>query len=355
VLFPTKDDTLRFCVDYRLLNVVTKKDSYPLPGMDECIDSLGEATVLSRLDCNARYWQVAIALDDREKTDFVCHEGAYQYQRMPFGLTNAPATFQRALDIILSGVKWKSCLIYLDSFIVYSKTAEEQDGHFDRVLRLLRDAGVTLRLPKCRFFRRTVGYLGHEIKPGRLGVMDAHTRALQAAHFPTSSTQVPSFSGMCNVLRRFVPSFSGMTAPLTDLMGSTAPVLAPPAPTLQQQAFDRLKKAGTTSPILALPRRGRKYDLDVDVCWTQVGAALLHEQNDGKLQPVVYISRRLATNGLPYKVTEKECLGVVWASIKLRPYLQGDRFFVRTYHEFFGGFSLSRARGNPAWHAGAYA
>jgi len=286
VLAPKKDGTLRFCVYYRLLNVVIKKDSYPLPRMNECIDSLNEASIFSTLDGNAGYWQLPIASEDREKTAFVCHEGAYQYKRMPFGLKNAPATLQRALDIILSWVKWQSCLIYLDDVIVYSKTEEEHVRPVDRVLRLLRDAGVTLRLPKCRFFRKTVKYLGHEIKRGRLGVMDAHTRALREAHFPTTRTQVRSFVGMCNVLRRLVPNFERMAAPLTDLMKSTAPVMVPPATPLQQQAFDRLKEALTTPPVLALPRRGRKYVLDVDACGTKVGAALLQEQDDGKLHPV---------------------------------------------------------------------
>jgi len=124
-----------------------------------------------------------------------------------------------------------------------------------------------------------------------------------------------------------------MAAPLTDLMGSTAPVLVPPTTPLQQQAFDRLKEALTTPPILALPRRGRKYILDLEACGTQVGAALLQEQNDRKLQPVAYISRRLATDEHPYGVTENECLAVVWASLKLRPYLEGDRFLVRTNHD----------------------
>jgi len=347
VLVPMKDGTLRFCVDFRLLSVVTKKDSYPLPRMDECIDSLGEATIFSTLDCNAGYWKVAIALEDQEKTAFVRHEGAFQYKRMRFGLTNAPATFQRALDIILSGVKWQSCLIYLDDVIVYSKTEEEHVGHVDRVLRLLLGAGVTLRMPKCRFLRKTVEYLGHEIKPGRLGVMNAHMRALREAHFPTTRTQVRSFVGMCNVFRRFVPNFARMAAPLTDLMGSTAPVLVPPATPLQQQALDLLKEALTTPPVLALPRRGRKYVLDVDACGTQVGAALLQEQDDGKLQPVAYISRRLATNELPYGVTEKECLAVVWASLKLRPYLEGDRFLVRTDHECRRWILNIEGPGNP--------
>jgi len=347
VLVPKKDGTLRFYVEYRLLNVVTKKDSYPLPRMDECIDSLGEATIFSTLDCNAGYWQVAIAPEDRERTAFVCHEGAYQYTRMPLGLTNAPATFQRALDIILSGVKLQSCLIYLDDVIVYSKTEEKHIGHVDHVLCLLREAGVTLRLPKCRFLPTTVEYLGHEIKQGRLGVMDAHTRARREAHFPQTRTQVRSFVGMCNVFLRLVPSFARMAAPLTDLMGSTAPVLVPPATPLQHQAFDRLEEALTTPPVLVLPRRGRKYVFDGVACGTQVGAALLQEQDDGKLQPVAYISRRLATDELPYGVTEKECLAVVWASLKLRPYLEGDRSLVRTDHDCLRWILNIEGSGNP--------
>jgi len=347
VLVPKKDGTLLFCVDYRLLNVVTKKDSYPLPRMDECIDSLCEATIFSTLDCNACHWQVAIAPEDREKTAFVCQEGAYQYKRMPFGLTNAPATFQRSLHIMLSGVKWQSCLIYLDDVIVYSKTEEEHVGHVDRVMRLLRDAGVTLRLPKCRFFRKAVEYLGHEIKQGRLGVMDAHTRALREARFPTTRTQVRRFVGMCNVFRRFVPNFARMTAPLTDLMGSTVPVMVPLATPLQQQAFDRLKEALTTPPVLEIPRHGWKYVLDVDACRTQVGAALLQEQDDGNLQPIAYISRRLATNELPDGVTETECLAVVWASLKLRPYLEGDRLLVRTDHDCLRWILNIEGSGNP--------
>jgi len=286
VLVTKKDGTLRFCVDYRLLNVVTKNDFHPLPRMDECIDSLGEATICSTLDCSAGHCQVAIATEDRERTAFVCHEGAYQYKRMPLGLSSAPSTFQRALHIILSVVKRQSLLIYLDDVIVYSRTEEEHFGHFDHVLRRLREAGVTLRLPKCRFFRTTVDYLGHKIKPGRLGVMDAHTHSLREAHFPKTRMQVRSFVGTCNVVRQFVPNLARTAAPLTDLMGSTAPVLVPPATQLQQQAFDRLKEALKTPPVLALPRRERKYFLGVEACGTQVGAALLQEQDDGKLQPV---------------------------------------------------------------------
>jgi len=138
---------------------------------------------------------------------------------------------------------------------------------------------------------------------------------------------------MRNVFRRFVPNFARMATPLTKLMGSTAPVLVPTATPLQQQVFDRLKETLRTPPVLELPRRGRKHVLDVEIRGTQVGAALLQEQDDGKHQPFAYISRRLATNELPYRVTEKDCLAVVWASLELRPDLEGDRFLVRTDHD----------------------
>jgi len=171
--------------------------------------------------------------------------------------------------------------MYLDNVLLYSKSKEERIGHVDHILRLLRGAGVTLRLPKSRFFRTTVEYLRREIKPGRLGVLDAHTRALREAHFPTTRTHLRSFVGMCNVFRRFVPNFARMAAPQTDLVGSTTPVLVSPATPLQQQALDRLKEALLTPPVLALPRRGRAYDLDMDACGTQVGATLFQEQDDG--------------------------------------------------------------------------
>jgi len=152
---------------------------------------------------------------------------------------------------------------------------------------------------------------------------------------------------MCNVLRRFVSNFIRMAAPFTDLIGTTAPVLVPPATPLQQQSFDRLNEALTTPPALGLPRRGRKYVLDVDACGTQVDATLLHEQDDRKLHPVAYMSRRLATNELPDEISQKECLAVVWASLKQRPYLEGDHVLVRTDHDCLRWILNIGGSGNP--------
>jgi hypothetical protein len=131
VLVPKPDGSMRFCADYRRLNALMVKDSYPLPRMDECIDSLGDATIFSTLDCNSGYWQIPVRPEDRDNSTFTSHEGIYRFLRVPFGLTNAPATFQRMVDMILVGLTWKSCLVYLDDIIVFSASLEEHVHHLD--------------------------------------------------------------------------------------------------------------------------------------------------------------------------------------------------------------------------------
>ena len=134
VLIPKPDGPLRFCVDYRLLNAMTVLDTYSIPRMDECLDSLGEANVFATLDCNSGYCQIPVAEEDRLKTTFTRHAGTFQFNRMPFGLMNAPATFQRMLDILLSGYRWKSCLIYFDDIIIFSKDHETHLKDVDVIL-----------------------------------------------------------------------------------------------------------------------------------------------------------------------------------------------------------------------------
>jgi Reverse transcriptase (RNA-dependent DNA polymerase) len=117
VLIPKPDGSIRFCVDYRKLNAVTENDSYALPRVDDCLDSLGEARYFTALDANCGYWQIDVNETDREKTAFTCHKGLYQFKGMPFGLMTAPATFQRAIDVVFSSVRFQCALTYLDDVI----------------------------------------------------------------------------------------------------------------------------------------------------------------------------------------------------------------------------------------------
>jgi Reverse transcriptase (RNA-dependent DNA polymerase) len=170
VLVPKRDGGKQFCVDYRKLINLTERAVYPLPRLDECIDSLGDAVVSSTLDANSGYWQVSMHPDDRDKTTFTCHVGTFRFKCMPFGQRNEPSTFQRAMDVILSGVRWQKCLCYLDDIIVFFSEMESHVEDLDKVLSLLQGAGVSLRPDKCHFFRRRVNYLGHVIEPEKLSV-----------------------------------------------------------------------------------------------------------------------------------------------------------------------------------------
>jgi len=151
--------------------------------------------VFISLDCTAGYLQVPLRPGDRENTAFTTHEGIYHWLSMPFGLTNAPATFQRALDIILSGLKWQLCLVYLDDVIILSASAEQHVKDVDVVLTLLREARVTLNLEKCTWFSDEVEYLGHIVRPDQLHVHNKNVDALKHASFPTTKTQLKASWG----------------------------------------------------------------------------------------------------------------------------------------------------------------
>jgi len=172
---------MRFCVDYRQLNEVTVRDVYPLPRMDDCIDILGDAKVFSTLDCNSGYWQIPVADKDRDKTTFVCREGAYRYIRLLFCLSNAPETFQQAIDMILGGLKWTSCLVYVDDITVFSQSEGEHVEHLRELFSALGGARVSLKAKKCHLFQEEVKHLGHIVGRGQLQVQDKNIRGLKEA------------------------------------------------------------------------------------------------------------------------------------------------------------------------------
>ena len=253
------DGSTRFCVDYRKLNAVTVRDSYPLPRMDECIDSLGDAKIFTTIDCVSGFWQVPIKKENQDKTTFVCHHGAFKFVRMPFGLTNAPASFQRALDIILVAHKWQRCLIYIDDIIIFSKTHEEHFEDVEKVLAALHEANVSIKLRKCDFFTKTVKYLGHIVEPGKLKAdLEAPgQQALKKALPPTTKTQLRSFLGLANVYRRFVRRYTEIAHPLNQFLRKEVPdefELDEPA----LEAFETLKKTLISPEVLSLPVRGRE-------------------------------------------------------------------------------------------------
>jgi len=189
----------RFCVDYRRLNERTVKDVYPIPRIDDCLESLGDATVFSTRVCNAGYWQIPVAAEDRDKTTFTSHTSLFRFLRLPFSLVNELASLQRARDIILSGLRWKTCMVYLEDVTVLSRNLDERIRHLREVLLLLANAENSLKSSKCHRLQQEVEYLGPVVRSGQLLVNEKNVKTLAQALRPRKQTELKSFLGMCNV------------------------------------------------------------------------------------------------------------------------------------------------------------
>ena len=163
VLVRKQDGLVRFCVDYRKVNAITRKDAYPLPRIHETLDTLARSRLFTTLDLKSGYWQVEVAEADRQKTALGTSEGLYQFNMMPFGLCNAPATFQRLMNKVLHGLKWYNCLVYIDDIIVVGGNMQEHLHNLGCVLMRLREAGLKLKPSKCRFLQKEAKFLGHVV------------------------------------------------------------------------------------------------------------------------------------------------------------------------------------------------
>lgn len=166
-----KDGTTRPCVDYRKVNDVTRKDAYPLPRVDDCLDSLSKSKLFSTLDLQSGYWQVEVKEEDRAKTAFVTRNGLYEYIVMPFGMSNSPSTFERCMELILRGLQWKTLLVYLDDIIVMGATFTEHLERLDEVFTRLKQAGLKLKAKKCELLQEEVLFLGHIVSAEGLRFM----------------------------------------------------------------------------------------------------------------------------------------------------------------------------------------
>ena len=311
VLVPKKDGNLRFCVDYRRVNAITKKDVYPLPRIDDILDTLGQAHYFSTLDLASGYWQIEMDPATKDKSAFTTHAGLFEFERMPFGLCNAPATFQRLMQAVLAGMEWKFCFVYLDDILVCSRTLEEHLDHLQQVFNRLRKAGLTLKPKKCSFLQDQVIYLGHVISSKGIAPDPAKTQKVKDFPVPTDITKLKQFLGLASYYRRFIPGFAKLAHPLHSLTKKGADFYWSVE---CQRAFEKLKELLTQAPVLAYPcfGEGKEFILETDASGG-LGAVLAQKQADGLVNPVAYASRSLNPHEKSYAILELETLALVWA------------------------------------------
>ncbi|UYV64718.1 hypothetical protein LAZ67_3001747 [Cordylochernes scorpioides] len=328
ILVKKRDGKYRFCVDYRKLNEVTVKDVYPIPRIDDVMDTLQGSKYFSAIDLKSGYWQVEIEERDKEKTAFTTAHGLYEFNVMPFGLCNAPATFERNMDNVLGNLRWQICLCYLDDVIIYSSDFPTHIKRLEAVLRCFSESNLKLNAKECRFAFEELEILGHITNQEGIKPAEYNIKAVRDFPQPKKAKEVQSFLGMCSYYRKCIKDFSLIADPLTSLIRKNVQFIWTGK---QEEAFQNLKKALMNPPILGHFDPNAATCIHTDASNIGLGATLI--QNIGGEEKVIsYLGRTLSKPEQNYSTTEKECVAVVWSISKLRPYLYGRHFKIVTDH-----------------------
>ncbi|CAF4569907.1 unnamed protein product, partial [Didymodactylos carnosus] len=249
---------------------------------------------------------------------------------MPFGLTNAPATFQRLMDLVLRGLKWSCCMVYLDDVIIYSPTFEQHLIDIDNVLNRIKESGLTLKPSKCFFCRRELKYLGHIVSADGIRPDPDKLEAVRSFSVPSKPKDVRAFLGLTGYYRRFIKNYAEIAEPLFESIREKHNPVFVFTPD-RQQAFELLKERLISAPIVTYPNFDHPFMLQLDACDYGLGAVLA-QNIEGHEHVIAYASRTLQPCERKYSAPERECLAIVWGTQHFRPYLEGRSFEVWTDH-----------------------
>ena len=328
VMVRKKDGTMRFAIDFRVLNARTVKDSFPLPRIMDALDCLGNSKYYTTLDLTSGYWQMELEEEAKPKTAFSTHMGLFEFNKMAYGLTNAPASFQRAMQCCLAGLNWDIALCFLDDVIIFSKDFDEHLSRLGKVLDRFQQFHLKLKPSKCHLLQEEVSYLGHRVSAAGISTDPQKIQAVREWPTPTNCKDVKSFLGLCLYYRRFVHRFSDIATPLYDVSNLKRFQWTAEA----QAAFVKLKEALITAPVLGHPDFSLPFIVDADASDLGVGCTLSQIQQ-GKERPIAYTSKKFDQQEKRWPITEQESYAAVLGVRVFRSYLLGRKFTLRTDHQ----------------------
>lgn len=301
---------LRFCVDYRRLNEITKKDRTPLPLISETLRMMAKATWYTKLDVSAAFHKIRIREGDEWKTAFRTRFGSFEWLVTPFGLTGAPATFQRYINSVLREYLDDCVSAYIDDVIIFTNgSLRKHRQHVLRVLRKLEEAGLQLDIDKCEFEKRRVRYLGYIVDSERGICVDPEkVKAIQAWEPPSSVRGVRGFIGFANYYREFIPRFSDIAQPLTNLTKKEVQFHWGDA---EQTAFESLKRLLIGAPVLAPFDPEKETRIQPDSSGYCIGGELSQLDSNDKWRPVAFFSKKCLPAEVNYPIHDKELLAIM--------------------------------------------
>lgn len=280
------------------------------------------------MDLASGYWQMNVCEKDKPKTAFATHRGLYQFKRMPFGLANSPASFERLMEIVLTGLQWERCLVYLDDVIVFGRSFDETLKNLTVVFERLRSANLKLKPKKCVLFEKEVSYLGHIVSEEGVKCDPGKLNAIKDWPTPTNISDVRSFLGIASYYRKFISNFSTTAFPLTNLTRKNQKFVWSEQ---CEECFKSLKNALISAPVLSYPTRDDPFILDTDASGYGIGAVLSQVQ-DGEERVIAYGSKTLSKTQMRYCTTFRELLAAVVFVKHFKHYLYGRPFLLRTDH-----------------------
>lgn len=332
-----KNGEVRVCIDFRLLNLKTKMDSYPLPKMEDCIDSLKGAKYFSTLDLASGYLQVPVREEDKHKTAFRALGSLYEFNRMPFGLKCAVACFSRLMGKVFCDYKHENWMeIFLDDILLHTATFEQMLESLEKVFNRLAEHGLKLRPNKCHLFQEEVIYLGHKVSGKGTEPDPGKVAAVEQFPVPDNAKTLLSFLGLAGFYRKYIKNFSKIAAPLTYLTAGYTKkkpsVKLPPYIWTAncQAAFETLKEKLIGAEILGYPDFDLPFRLEIDACSLGYGA-ILSQVQDGKVVVIAYASKKINEPIQNFSSFKLEFNALHWAVCKkFNDYLIGSKFKVIT-------------------------